>query len=249
MLKIDQGYSLKQAIHAFARPEDRTKEENFLDEWQRRFEETKRASRQLETEKIALVEETWLKQELDTKIKLLWDSLLKEFGGQIPERGAAALSCRNPITHGLLEALRNGAAVAFGRRGGLQYPKEQIEASVWDGEWEFQMLGGFAKGGVPHIEILDVTVFLREPVSSRAVVPPALPLPAARKRELRVFLEELGPCNEKVARQSAEQHFNASITRDLIREQRNKTGVKGKVGRPRKDATKIPPPKQNGEIS
>lgn len=185
MLKNDQGYSLKQAIYAFARPADRAGEEKFIDKWRRREAKARGASRKLEVEfhrkianppvRAAQVEETRLKQELDTKIKDLWDSHLKKFGGQIPERGAAALSCRNPITHGLLEALRNGAAVPFGRRSGLQYPKEQIEASVWDGEWEFQMLSGFAKGGVPHIEIHDVTVFLREPVSSPAVVPPALP--------------------------------------------------------------------------
>jgi hypothetical protein len=149
---IDQSYTLRQAIYAFARPDDRVGEEKYIDKWRRHEAKARGDSRELEIEfhrNAALVEETRLKQEFDTKIKVL------------------------------------------------------------------------AKGGAPHIEIHDVTVFLREPVSSPAVVPPASPLPAARKRELRVFLEELGPCNEKVARQSAEQHFNASITRDLIREQRN----------------------------
>lgn len=265
MLKVDQGYSLKQAISAFARPEDRKAETEFIAEWEVRKKEAEATSHRIENEFLEKIsrahikgeigEEAHLREERLAAIKAPVVQLIEEFGGQIPTQGADAYASRNPITHGLLEALRCGNAVAFGRAGGLQYSKDEIEASRWTGEWEFQVRGDFAKGGVPHVEIYDVTVFLREHVSQReaplAVAAPVRKrLPGALDSKLCAFLKELGPSRSEVdAQKMAEEHFDAHITRDRIREQRRRGGVRGKAGRPRKQAAKISLPKRDGDIS
>ena len=268
MLRIDQCYSLELAIYALARPVDREAETKFIAEWETRKKEAEAVSRRIGNEfleKIAqahingqIAEQAHLKQERLAAMNAPVKQLIEEFGGQIPEQGAEAYPSRNPITHGLLEALRNGAAVAFGRLGGPQYSKEQIEANRWTGEWEFQLRGNFARGGVPHVEIYDVAVFLREHVSQQevereaplAVAPPAMKnLAVARDQELRGFLKQLGPCSEKDARQRAEERFDARIPRERIRDLRRQVGAKGHGGRPRKGAIKIPPQKPIGGIS
>jgi hypothetical protein len=252
MSKIDRGYTLEQAITAFVRPEDCKGFEKFLGEWETREKKTKIASRQIENEfrrKIGEanfqagnfdggndpVEVMHLKEERNAKCKALWGVLLKDFGYQIPMRGAPAYSSRNPITHGLIEALRNGTAVALGLYSGLQNPTK-IETKVWDAEWEFQTQATMARGGVPYIEIYDITIFLSGHISQmeREARRATRPLATALHSDLFSFLKRLGPCNEMEAWKQAEEHLGLKITRETIRTQRNRAGIKGISGRPQK---------------
>ena len=174
MPAIDQGYTLGQAIAAFAAPEARLAEIEFLERWRVREAETKIASKLVENEvspQIAqaqldgrVEDERGLRQELDARRRALFDALLREFGGVIPgpsgEAGAYA-SC-HPVTRGLVQALRAGSADVYGRIDGIGSKKTKIRRSTWANNWIFHTRANLAEGCAPHIEIYDIAVCKRE---------------------------------------------------------------------------------------
>ena len=214
-MAIDQNYTIGQAVRAFARPEDQAAEVEFLEQWSRRAAETKGAAEV--------------------------DALLNEFGGVIPRPAPLAkdFSSRNPVTRGLLQALRERVAVIHGRQGGLQYPKTEIDARVWT-TGEFQLFcGGLVKGGAPPVEIHDLTILLAhisQQVTSAATGKAfaAKPLLRADRETLKEFLKTFGQHNERDAKKALEQRLGKEILRGDLRDVRREISgtVFGKAGRP-----------------
>ncbi|MCQ4188848.1 hypothetical protein [Methylocystis suflitae] len=149
------------------------------------------------------------------------------------EKIAAAVQRRREfearVSEGLLDQLqREGCVAATGHIDGLHNPKITIPADVWRrGAWEFQPRANFARGGDPVIEIHGLRIV--ETVQTGAEIKPTAiveeveardswrDLPEARDAELEAFLNTLAPCNEDEARDAAETHFQARITRNRFR--------------------------------
>jgi len=246
-----QSYPLGKAIEAFARPGDREKrraaEQDYLSsvkyvpapepseleiaEWR---EANPLGSEALwQSQQRERFEENRRKQAVDAAARL------KELRGQ-------------QYASSLQEALRSGVAIAYGRLGSLQHPMMEIPAYVWNGEWEFQGSASIALGGAPHIEIYDVKVLPAAALQQKAGAPAAKapehaggsapkdegtesrrPLPGAFENKLHGFIESLGDsCGANVAWKKAEEHFNAKIPRNKIRELRKELGIKA-PSRPR----------------
>lgn len=258
-MKIDQGYSLREAIYAFARPEDRAEQGEFIKRYKCRKAEAQIACRQLENQfhqKIAQTivgaggsdnampaEAKELKEELQRQTDKLWHSLLREFGGQIPASSAKVISLQNPIMLGLMAALQSGDVIMLGRPGGLQYPKTKIAASTLVGKWQFQLKANFARGGVPPVEIHDITVSMAEHVeqAERKARVALQPLPESCHPQLVAFIKEFGSGDDKNIQEAAEAHFGKRITRQMIRHTKKSGKIKFAVGRPAKSRRKITP--------
>ena len=142
---------------------------------------------------------------------------------------------------GLLEALLNGSAVAYGKFGGLQSPKTEIEASRWIGEWVFQTGSAefaFAAGGIPHVEIHDLTIMPKHASQQDVIVPVneqkiEKQFSAVCLQELVDFFKVSSFNNREIAKKGAEEHFHMLIADRLIREARRRSGTAGKGGRPK----------------
>ena|GEM_PF-4126163 len=180
--EISQSYTLRPAIYGFARPKDKEAGAEFIVEYEKAIETYNDRVRQVEArlhQKRTLAPfgdfEAWqaenerLHQKCQAKQSERLNKLIKKFGGQIPTLGAKAYSSKNPVTHGLLEALNTGVAVLVGRAGGVV---TEIPASTWSsGEWEFQTQGNFVCGGVPRLEIYDVTIWPAAVLQQKANAP------------------------------------------------------------------------------
>lgn len=137
---------------------------------------------------------------------------------------------------GLLEALLNGSAVAYGKFGGLQSPKTKIEASRWIGEWVFQT--GSAEFAFAAGEIHDLTIMPKHASQQDVIVPVneqkiEKQFSAVRLQELVDFFKVSSFNNREIAKKGAEEHFHMLIAVRLIWEARRRSGTAGKGGRPK----------------
>lgn len=108
-----------------------------------------------------------LQERKQAKIEFLWSTLLAEFGSALPCTKRGRYSSLNPLTHGLLQDLCDGNAVAYGRLNG-QKEIQEIPRHAWGGEWEIHAKANYVRGGVGNIEIHDVTICPRPQRARRA---------------------------------------------------------------------------------
>lgn len=228
--EIDQSYSLGKAIEAFARPEDRRKRRAAEQDYLNLVEYTPAP----EPSELEIAE--WRKANPDG-LEAMWRSRQREFFEEKRHRQAADAAARlnelqgHQYARGLKDALQSGAAIANGRRGGLESPKAEIEASIWNDSWQFDARAGIARGGVPHIEIHDVTV--RSCAGATEPEPPTRkPLKATHKQEVRNFIAGHKVCGARaVWKQALERFPGLAITLEYVIKLRGELGIKARPGR------------------
>jgi hypothetical protein len=262
-----QGYRLGPAIAAFALPENARNREAETQEYLAAIAPATAPELIGDDEKIQERFATWQAAHPGS----LWTQghwaaqLQEDFDTRRKEHAAQACARKKELDHerprGLLDALRSGAAVAYGRMGGVGCPKTEIPAGVWKrGMWEFQSRADVARGGAPLVSIYDITVFpagqLDESKESPAVevaapvVPglpsetpeptpalqsaaePAKPLSEAERDKLVGFILNL-PSGVGLVKcqREAEQFLGKKIRRRELNGLRKDLGICGKPGR------------------
>ncbi|CAJ0853437.1 hypothetical protein AMST5_00647 [freshwater sediment metagenome] len=249
MSQIDQSYaSLGKAIEAFARLEDRRRRDAAVKKY------LNLVRHELAPEPTEQEVADWRKAN-PLELEEIWRSQRQFRFNEARRERAAEASAEltraqgDQFSRGLLEALRSGDAIAWGRLGGLQYAKTRIEGRVWNGDWTFDASANRAVGGVPCVLIDDISVS-RVEMSSHEICKgteisrtPIARLTSTQERQLMTFLKNQGPLSEAKAIDLAEKHMGRQISRTQFRQVRNSVGDAykgGKGGRARKTLETLP---------